>query len=180
MQLKGQVRGRVDWEATHKARYSADGNPAIFVCQQSDRRYDRPENQLLKYLLDQIQACLNRVSPEMGAWLAWKRPCDGDGRLRVVVGAELAELAHRVHLYSGSAYLRGIGLPPSIGEAHLRAARTTKNPLYGEVLQLHRLYSEIVEVSEWEFWKGALDDTAPLPPPERDEVARLLLMTTSE
>jgi hypothetical protein len=177
MLLQGQVRGRVDWDGTYKARYSADGNPAIFVCRQSGRRYDRPENQLLKFVLDRIQACLNRVSPEMRIWFAWKRPRDGSERQRVVVGVELAEIAHRVRLHLGSVYLREVSLPESIGEAHLRAVRTAKNPLYGDVLQIYRLYVDIVAVSKWRSWKGALDDTAPLPPPERDEVARLLLMT---
>ncbi len=61
----GQVHGQVLWEATYKARYSQEFNPSIFVCARLRHCYDTPENQLIKYLLEQIDSCLKAVPPEI-------------------------------------------------------------------------------------------------------------------
>ena len=33
----GRVQGKVDWSSTYKERYVQDVNPAVYVCQQSQR-----------------------------------------------------------------------------------------------------------------------------------------------
>lgn len=51
----GIVRGRIDWNDTLKTRYSKGFNdPSLFVCTPSSKVYDLEENQLLKFLLNEI------------------------------------------------------------------------------------------------------------------------------
>ena len=51
----GIVRGRVDWNATLKTRYSKGYNdPSIFICSPPSKFYDLEENQLLKFVLKKI------------------------------------------------------------------------------------------------------------------------------
>ena len=59
----GQVRGRVQWDATYKARYLGDFDRTIFVCREVHHRYDTPENQLLKYMIEEIEKCIQAIPP---------------------------------------------------------------------------------------------------------------------
>ena len=53
---RGQVRGRVRWPATFKARSTDDYDPTRYVCHEVRQRYDTPENQLVKYVMVQLTA----------------------------------------------------------------------------------------------------------------------------
>jgi hypothetical protein len=171
--LHGRIQGKVDWSSTYKARYSEDANPTVFVCQQSRRRFDRPENQLFRFLLHHIQLCLDRVSSSLRGWQAWGRGlCTPDGQ-PLVVADSLARLAHRVHVFSSHIYLREVGLPATIGGQHVLAARTSKTELYAEVANLYDLYQAVVGAPDWAQWATVLRETLPLPPAAY-EVGRLL------
>lgn len=171
--LHGRIRGKIDWSSTYKVRYSEDANPTVFVCQQSWRRFDRPENQLFKFLLHQIQSCLDRVPPDMWNWQAWGRVlCPDPGKPRRL-GNHFALLAHRVRTFSAHVYLREVELPTTIGSQHLLAARTSKTELYAELAKLYELYQAVVGAPEWEQWAAVLSQILPLPPTAY-EVGRLL------
>jgi hypothetical protein len=175
--LHGRADGRIDWSNTYKARYSEGCNPTLFVCQQSRWRYDQPENQLVKSLLKQIQTCLDQTPDKLRGWFARGSARCAEGHEPVRIGTELAAFAHWIRRYQASAYLREIRLPAVIGESHLAAARTAKNPLYAQVADLYQLYLEVVEVTDWGRWVTALNRTAPRPP-HMDDVTRLLVSTT--
>ncbi len=171
--LHGRTRGKVDWPSTYKARYGEDANPTVFVCLQSWRRFNRPENQLFKFLLHHIQLCLDRVPPGLRTWRAWGRAlCPVEGK-PLYLGDYFATLAHRVRAFSTHVYLRGVELPAAIGERHLLAARTSKTPLYADMADLYDLYQAVVGAPDWERWATVLTQTLPLPP-AADEVGRLL------
>lgn len=51
---QGRVRGRIMWPATFKAHYGQDYDPSRYVCREVRKQYDTPENQLLKYLIEQL------------------------------------------------------------------------------------------------------------------------------
>jgi len=54
-ELKGSVRGNVDWSLTIKRRLSTGfNNRTVFVTRMAVKTYDLPEMQALKYLLTQI------------------------------------------------------------------------------------------------------------------------------
>jgi hypothetical protein len=170
--LHGRIRGRVDWANTYKARYTEDLNPTVFVCQQSWRRFDQPENQLFKYLLHGMQLCLERVSPQMRQWRAWGRALRSPGGGPLDLHDYLARVEHRVRTFRAHVYLRAVTLPDTISGQHLLAARTSKNELYAEVAELYDLYRSVVDAPDARRWAEALSETMPLPP-EADEISRL-------
>jgi hypothetical protein len=174
--LHGRVRGRIDWSSTYKARHAADGNPTLFVCTQSWRRFDRPENQLFKFLLDEIQVCLDRALPAIQDWRAWGAGMCSSSEAPVAVGPSLGELAHRLRAYTGHVYLSHVSRPATIGVRHLAAARTSKNELYAEAAALYELYRAVVGVQDWSQWSRALNNVLPLPP-AAGEIGRLLALT---
>ena len=171
--LHGRTRGKVDWSSTYKARYSEDANPTVFVCMQSWRRFDRPENQLLKFLLHHVQLCLDRVPSGLQAWRAWGRALRSDRGDPPYLGDYFADLGHRVRTFSAHVYLREVELPTTISGPHLLAARTSKNELYANVADLYDLYQAVVGTPNWERWAAVLSQTLPLPPAAA-EAGRLL------
>ena len=59
-EFNGIVRGRIDWNATLKTRYSKGFNdPSLFVCSPPSKFYDLEENQLLKFVLKKIISLKN-------------------------------------------------------------------------------------------------------------------------
>lgn len=177
VELDDGIRGRIDWAATQKARYSANGGTAVFVCRQSRRQFDRPENQLLKFMLQQIEVCLGRVPDDLRSWVAWLPGRDGGRRLAIPLAGELAEMAQRVHVSRGTVYLKEVTAPPAIGSQHILAARTSKNELYAQVADLYDLYWQVVEAASWERWTKVVQQTALLPP-GTDEATRQLYLET--
>ena len=173
--LHGRTRGRVDWSGTYKARLSEDTNPTVFVCLQSWRVFDRPENQLCKFLLHHIQHCLNRTLPDLGDWCAWGWAFRSSHGEPLRLGDYFASLAHRVRTFGAHVYLREVGLPPAIEGRHVLAARTSKNELYASVADLDDLYQAVVHAHDWERWADVLSQTLPLPP-GADEVAQRLVL----
>jgi hypothetical protein len=159
--LHGRTRGRVDWSCTYKGRYAEDNNPALFVCQQSGRQFDHPENQLLRYLLHCIEHCLTRVPPELRRWDAWGPPLPDRP---YSVGPALATIAHYLQRTSHNVYLTQVTLPVQVDERHLRAARTSRNLLYQEIVALYELYAHVVDTPVWDRWVDVLNQTLPLPP----------------
>ena len=147
IQLRGRARGSVDWAGTIKARAGASQDPTIFVCRQSWRLYDLPENQLLLYVLDGLHQCQRRAPTEMRKWSAWSS--DEAGR----VGEHLAFADHRLRQFFKSAYLRDVELPVSITGIHEAAARSAKNPAYSQVLDYYHLYRNVIERPSWQQWK---------------------------
>ena len=59
-EFNGIVRGRIDWNATLKTRYSKGyDDPSLFVCSPPSKYYDLEENQLLKFVLKKIISLKN-------------------------------------------------------------------------------------------------------------------------
>lgn len=55
IESRGMLRGRIDWGLTIKERYSRGYNdPSLFICKPASKMYDLPENQLLKFILQEI------------------------------------------------------------------------------------------------------------------------------
>lgn len=172
--MASHTRGRVDWSGTYKARYGAGANPSIFVCLQSSRLFDRPENQLLKFVLHQLQVCLERVPFYLQEWQAWGAALQENNENEPLrIGRYLSTLAHRVRMLSSHISLRDVELPQSIESRHVLAARTSKNELYTGVSNLYQLHRQVVNFPDWEQWVRVVSQTLPLPAGVR-AVRRLL------
>ena len=165
--LHGRTRGKVDWSGTYKARYSEDSNPTVYVCLQSWRRFDRPENQLFVFLLKALSDCLQRVPAWLWGWRAWGSGLQEENEIKeqqpLLIGDFFAQLAHRLRIYRGHISLQEIPVPALINARHILAARTSKNELYAELADFYAFYQAVVGFPEWESWARVLTATLPMP-----------------
>lgn len=172
--LEGRIGGRVDWSSTFKARHSEEANPAVFVCLQNSRLFERPENHLFKFMLERIRNCLDRVPIELRGWQLWRRGVDaGQAAQPLKLASYLETLAHHVRILSGHISLREVRVPTSIKAEHLVAARASKNHLYSVVADLYELYRGAVDAPTPETWLQVVAQTLPLPP-GADELGQLI------
>ena len=174
--FRGRVQGRIDWPGTHKARLSGNGDPTLFVCLQTERAFDRPENRLLKFLLDRVQKCLDSARPALHDWHAWGRVCRR--RLHgepLDLDAYFDGLGQRVRTLNAHICLRDVQLPAAMQDQHVAAARSAKNHRYAIVADLAELYQAVVGAPDWDAWAQNLGATLPLPR-EAEALATQLVM----
>ena len=157
------VRGRIDWSSTLKARFSRNTSSAVFVCQENNRVFDRPENQLVKLLLDRVQRSLNNIPAAVWTWQAWGERSHSVDQGPFSVGERLAVLAHRARALGSHIALRHVALPETATDRQLGAAQAARNPLYGQVVETYLLYRKVVEIADWDCWKTVVEATLPLP-----------------
>lgn len=143
---EGQVRGRILWPATYKARYNDGFNPNRYVCRQVNQRYDTPENQLLKYLMVKIDDCL-RLLPETirrGYYYqtAAGQPLQAIAELSAQMETSLNHLWRNVRLAE-------ISTPEYISEQHLLKAQTVRFEEYAHAARLYRRYHALVLQPSW-------------------------------
>lgn len=160
----GQVRGRVLWSATYKQRYTDQYDPTLFVCREVRRRYDLPENQLVKYLIDVLEACLDAVPPYLrnGRCLL---PPGVDSALPggLDTGQRLAQIDAVLRRIQRSAVLREVSLPETITPTHLLKARTSRMEEYALAAVLYDGYYQIAVQRSWETLRMAVRRIVPLP-----------------
>jgi hypothetical protein len=184
--MRGRTRGKVDWPATYKRRFSEDSNPSVFVCLQSWRRFDRPENQLFVYLLRAVQDCLRSVPRWLWDWQAWGlnlQDEEAEGGMENIqrgeaeeaeiekiensdpmeIGDFFALLVHRLRLLRGHIALQEIAVPQAVSSRQLMAATTSKNELYSELADFYDLYQAVVGYPEWVSWRQVVMETLPMP-----------------
>lgn len=177
VELDDGIRGRIDWAGTLKARSTANGGATIYVCRQSWRQFDRPENQLLKFMLQQIDVCLARVPADLLDWEVWQADSTGVRRTARPLAAELAEMAQRVRVLRSNVYLKQVTAPPAIASQHILAATTSKNELYAHVAGLYDLHRQVVEAASWQRWAEVVRQAALLPPGVDSATRQLILGT---
>jgi len=138
---RGQIRGRIDWAATYKTRFSEDNDPTVFVCRQVRRQYATLENELLKYVLTMLQDLVNHVPSNLHPGAYWSpHPSFGPRPVRL----RLIRLNEKLTSYLKHIYLREIETPHRITSRHLLRARTSKTEWYAEVADLHDHYVHLV------------------------------------
>ncbi|MCH9651561.1 MAG: hypothetical protein K0U98_25265 [Deltaproteobacteria bacterium] len=177
VELRGRARGTIDWGATVKARSSQRQDPTIFVCRQSWRLYDLPENRLLKYLLDRLQRYRERTPAELRPWI-WSPAETRGGTQAVRLEDQLERFANRLSRFAKNAYLRDVELPPAIDSEHLRAARSCRNPFYQEAAEFYEHSVCAVEKPTWASWQQMLRRTAILLPAEEARALEGILTPT--
>lgn len=161
VQYHAQVRGRILWDATYKARFSEEFNPTVYICSQVRQRYDNPENQLLKYLLESIEAGLKNIP------LAIRRgKCylpQGESRLPEETTRRLEALETTIHRLKRNARLREITTPSEINERHLLRAGTCRTEEYSVAAELYFQYKRTVLRPSWHSLAATARRILPLP-----------------
>ncbi|MCA9935405.1 MAG: hypothetical protein KC415_15825 [Anaerolineales bacterium] len=143
--FQGQIRGRVDWPATTKARLQNEVNPALYVCRPPLRQDNTPENQLLKFLLEAIDRLIRDLSLDMQNAELWTAVSD----THFPFSQRLAQITFHVRQALGHARLRPVETPEMVTARHLVKARASKTELYGLVAQLYDQYKVVVVDGRW-------------------------------
>lgn len=159
---QGEIHGKVDWPTTYKVRYQTEHNPGLFVCRPPQRRENTPENQLLKFLLVEMERDLKSLSPLILTAERWTAngPAEA-GWLQ----QRLHLLTHDLKLALANVHLRSVEVPAMITPYHLLKAQTSKTELYSRVAHFYGRYQQLVTQAEWEAIYPIFSHTLLLPDP---------------
>lgn len=137
--LKGNIRGRIDWEATLKERYSQGfGDKSLFVCNPPIKYYDLEENQLLKFLLKRIQYLQKNYLSFISEDNFNIENIDQNKDWYTIVNdnSQMARLTLK------KVYFKDIS-DVKIKSKHLRKCMKNRNLLYHYVAKAYRLYEDL-------------------------------------
>jgi len=144
---QGRIRGKIDWSATQKARYSQGYDPSIYTCRQVNTFYDTLENQLLKYLLEKVSKCLHLIPRSLRQGF-----CLMPGNLESLTESispriQTLEMALRAAL--GNIYLSQVSLINQVTPLHLQQCQNSRSEEYTEIAFLYQRYSQIFTAEDW-------------------------------
>lgn len=142
VEQRGRVRGRIAWPATQRARFTQPGDPGRYVCREVHNWYDRPENQLIKFMLDRVAACLKAVPGPLRAGAAYF-PRQG-GRAPLPSAERLARIEAALLAMQHSPRLQRISMPHRITNEHLLAAETAPLAEYRALARMYARYQSVV------------------------------------
>jgi hypothetical protein len=161
VELEGEVRGKILWPATYKARYNGSFNPTRFVCGEVYQNYDTPENQLLKYMVEAIFTCLRAVPPAIRQGVCYLP--DSDTGHSPLVSTRLGRMESILQQSQRNMRLYSVHAPQSISEFHLLRAETALMEDYATVAQIYRQYRSMVLLPSWGALCAAGRRVLPLP-----------------
>ncbi|MCB8952516.1 MAG: hypothetical protein H6650_10930 [Ardenticatenales bacterium] len=144
---EGQVRGRILWPATYKARHNDGFNPNRYVCRQVHQRFDTPENQLLKYLMTQINDCLRLVPESIRRGFFYQM---GPNQPLRATAEPLGQIETSLNVLWRNVRLAEISTPDYVTEQHLLKAQTVRFEEYAHAARLYRRYRALVLQPSWE------------------------------
>jgi hypothetical protein len=159
---QGELRGRVIWPATYKARHSGDFDPSLYACQEVFSRFDTPENQLLKYMISALDSCLTRVPEAIRAGFCYSP--DGSGQAEPAITPRLRRVEAGLAALRRNVRLREVSCPRVIEETHLVKAECARIEEYASVARLYRSYHSLVLHPAWATLAQVGRRTLLLPP----------------
>lgn len=142
---QGEVRGRIDWPATSKARLQNEVNPALYVCRPPLRQDDTPENQLVKFLLERLSELTHDMTEELQQAEVWTAVSPHATPFH----PRLTQIAFHLRQTLNHARLRAVKTPAAITPQHLNKARAAKIELYGYVARLYGQYERVAVGGSW-------------------------------
>ena len=156
-EMKGSVRGNVDWNMTLKRRLTAGySNPTVFATRVALKTHNLPEVQALKYLLTQINAlCVEVLGniPDTAEIVSYEP--------RKKWKEEVRLLYYLTHKFLKTTCLRDIPLPQKITDRMLQKVRCARNYHFKTIYKGLILYSKLFIQEEQEilrdcFYQGVL------------------------
>lgn len=144
VEYRGIVRGRIDWNMTFKERYSQGFNdPSLFICQPTIKKYDLPENQLLKYILwkirsltESIELSIPKELIEPEYWESW---------IDIIVTRYL-----KIKKISKNIYFQQISTPRIVKPKMVHKAYRNRNNVYDKIAECYELYEKLFITNDQE------------------------------
>ncbi len=148
IETQGRVRGKVIWPATLKQRCTGGYDPTRFVCRESRRQFDTPENQLLRYLIETIWNAISMVPATIRAG-----NCYHPATKRIVAlgtAERLKKMQDLLLLFRKHGRLKQVTLSNTVTDEQLWRAETSKTLEYGLVARLYRRYEKAMHPASWQ------------------------------
>lgn len=137
---RGPVKGRIDWWETYRERLAHGHNDrSIHRFREPFRLYDLPENRLVKHLVTTVDA----LCAEIGVSTPLEEPLVDPSEIQRWT-LQIEHLRFLCGRYLRNVYMHQISLPSAVTGRMLYAARTARNPAYGEVGQAYELLRDLV------------------------------------
>lgn len=145
-ELKGSVRGNINWNLTLKRRLSKGlSNNTLFVTELATKTYDLPEMQALKYLITQI----NKLCLEVLEKIPEKEKKISDSRNKKWK-EEVRCLYYLTNNFLKNTYIRNISLPTKITALLLQRVRCARDSHFKNIYHGLRLHQRMFVQQEAE------------------------------
>jgi hypothetical protein len=141
------LRGRVLWSATFAARADHGDSGATYVYYETRRQYDTPENQLLRFVVEQLYAGLKLIPPQLRSGQCYV-PVGGMAE-RAPAAARLARIESALQRALFSVGLRATTLPARVEPHHILRAETARNEGYALASRVYKRYTELASPLGW-------------------------------
>lgn len=148
IESQGRVRGKVIWPATLKQRYTGGYDPTRFVCRESRRQFDTPENQLLRYLIETIWQAIPLVPATIRTGACYYPATNQVSQIDVA--ERLKKMQDLLLLFRKHGQLQLVTLPDVVTEEQLWRAERSKMAEYGLVARLYRRYEKAMNPGSWD------------------------------
>ncbi len=137
-ETNGELRGKVHWPATFKARSGGEFNPVGFVCRENHHRYDTPENQTVLLVAGRIRAAIDLLPPALRMGFS-HRP-DGPP---LATQARLDRLEGMLHQLQRSVYWRDVTALTALSPRHFQRSARAKAVAYRHAPALARQWEQL-------------------------------------
>ncbi|HVQ38235.1 MAG TPA: DUF2357 domain-containing protein, partial [Pyrinomonadaceae bacterium] len=151
---QGRVRGRIMWPATFKSHYGEDYDPSRYVCREVRRQYNTPENQLLKYMIEQFDQCLKLVPDVLRSGACCYQTGGEFRRFAENTAVRLEKMEIAIASFRRHAVFKEVDTVARVTESHLLQAETSRMEEYVATSRFYRRYQEVVGSRNW---RGAVE-----------------------
>lgn len=171
IECRGMIRGRIDWGLTIKERYSRGCNdPSLFICKPASKMYDLPENQLLKFILNEIVNISENIEylPELNEDFLDENEIDNYVDTIQYRRSAIRKILKQIQLYN-------ISLPSFVRPKTLHRARNHRNHNYREVVKSYILYEKLFYSNNVDTLKSLIEKQL-LEPLNNDKLYELYIL----
>lgn len=137
--VRGGIRGQVDWQESVKQQaHQGFWDPTQYICRESEKELNTPENVILKQLLSEILSILENDlqaglgNPDQYPWLS-----------RWVSDPNLYAVLDRV--YRQNIYFTRISDDVDVTDRMIRSVKRARQPLYRESAELLAQYRRLLK-----------------------------------
>jgi hypothetical protein len=150
---RGQIAGRIVWPATLKARYGEEHDPTRYVSQRVRSDFDTTENQLVRYLIERLMACVRAVPAVIRAgasfYPAQALDAEAEPRARMSTAARLGRIEAALTMVRRDPRVRSVTLVHEVDGRHFANAEMADLQEYRAVAAMVRQYQAVVLETAW-------------------------------
>ncbi len=161
VELQGSIRGHVLWPRTYKARSVQGFAPQHYICRQVTPRYDTPENQYLKFVVERLAETIADVPAAFRAGACFYPTQKAPQVLatkRLLSRIEAGLRVFRRHLV-----MQQVSLPPFLSDQHQLHAEHFKLEEYRHVARLYERLQKWEQAESWDLVTQSAARVLPLP-----------------